>query len=94
MVIFKKHVTERDAGAHHSWIQTTHLSHETHKQELRKRSQIPMADDTIFEGLRHTYSIPGGFLGYSGHFDEGVIELVRRHPDVSTLLVSSTSSLR
>lgn len=83
MVIFKKHVTERDATAHHSWVQDTHLSHETRKQELRKRSQIPMADDTIFEGLRHTYNIPGGLLGYAGHFGEDVIELVRRHPDVS-----------
>jgi len=84
MVIFKKHVTERDASAHHSWIRDTHSSHEGHKQELRKRSQVPMADDTVFEGLRHTYNIPGtdGLLGYAGHFDEGVIELVRMHPDV------------
>ena len=94
MVVFKKHVTERDASAHHSWIQDTHSSHETRKQELRKRSQAPMAGDTVFEGLRHTYNIPGGFLGYAGHFDEGVIELVRRHPDVSLLNVSSLSSPR
>ncbi|KAJ9603959.1 proteinase B [Cladophialophora chaetospira] len=82
MVIFKKHVTERAASAHHSWIQDTHSSHEGRKLELRKRDQAPMADDTVFEGLRHTYNIPGGLLGYAGHFDEGVIELVRRHPDV------------
>ena len=83
MIIFKQHVTERDASAHHSWIQDTHSSHEGRKLELRKRSQTPMSDDTIFEGLRHTYNIPGGMLGYAGHFDEGVIELVRMHPDVS-----------
>ncbi|ETI23858.1 subtilisin-like serine protease pepC [Cladophialophora carrionii CBS 160.54] len=82
MVVFKKHLTERDASAHHSWIHDTHLSHESRKLELRKRSQVSFADDTVFEGLRHTYNIPGGFLGYAGHFDEGVIELVRRHPDV------------
>ena len=91
MVVFKKHVTERHAIAHHSWVQNTHSSHETHKQELRKRSQVPMTDDTVFEGLRHTYNIPGGFLGYAGHFDQGVIELVRRHPDVS--LLGTVSSL-
>lgn len=84
MVIFKKHVTERDAVAHHSWVQDVHISQESRKQELRKRSQTTLSDDTIFEGLRHTYNIPGGLLGYAGHFDEDVIELVRRHPDVST----------
>lgn len=83
MVIFKKHVTQRDASAHHSWVQDVHLSTVTRKQELRKRSQTIFSDDTIFEGLKHTYNIAGGLLGYAGHFDEDVIELVRRHPDVS-----------
>ncbi|KAI1614030.1 cerevisin [Exophiala viscosa] len=82
MVVFKKHLTELDAAAHHSWVQDAHLSQETRKQELRKRSQTAFSDDTVFEGLRHVYNIPGGFLGYAGHFDEDVIELVRRHPDV------------
>lgn len=84
MVVFKKHVTEQDAAIHHNWVQEVHLSRESSKQELRKRSQTTLlGDDTIFEGLRHTYNIPGGLLGYAGHFDEDVIELVRRHPDVS-----------
>ncbi len=87
MVIFKKHVTERAAVAHHSLVQDMHVSQQSRKQELRKRSQTTLSeDDTIFEGMRHTYNIPGGFLGYAGHFDEDVIELVRRHPDVSTLV--------
>lgn len=84
MVVFKKHVTERDATVHHNWVQDIHLTREGTKQELRKRSQSTLSgDETIFEGLRHTYNIPGGLLGYAGHFDEDVIELVRRHPDVS-----------
>ncbi|EHY60479.1 proteinase B [Exophiala dermatitidis] len=83
MVVFKKHVTERDATVHHNWVQDIHLTREGTKQELRKRSQSTLSgDETIFEGLRHTYNIPGGLLGYAGHFDEDVIELVRRHPDV------------
>ncbi|KAL2431933.1 Alkaline protease 2 [Exophiala dermatitidis] len=83
MVVFKKHVTERDATVHHNWVQDVHLTREGTKQELRKRSQSSLSsDETIFEGLRHTYNIPGGLLGYAGHFDEDVIELVRRHPDV------------
>ena len=52
------------------------------KLELRKRSLLPF-QESVFEGLKHTYHIPGRLLGYSGHFDEDVIEKVRRHPDVS-----------
>jgi cerevisin len=78
MIVFKKHIKERAATAHHTWVQDLHHN----KQELRKRGQSIFSDDDIFQGLRHTYNIPGGFLGYSGHFDEDVIEQVRRHPDV------------
>jgi cerevisin len=81
IVVFKKHVTEASAGDHHSWVQSIHLENENVRTELRKRSQIPLTTD-IFEGLKHTYNIAGDFLGYSGHFDDSVIEKVRRHPDV------------
>ena len=70
-------------------IQDIHLTKQVNKQELRKRSIISSDEDTIFEGLRHTYNIPGGLLGYAGHFDGDVIEQVRRHPDVSTLIYPS-----
>jgi cerevisin len=81
IVVFKKHVTEASASHHHSWVQDIHLESETQRTELRKRSQFPITDN-IFEGLKHTYNIAGNFLGYSGHFDDEVIEKVRRHPDV------------
>ncbi|KAL9107792.1 MAG: hypothetical protein Q9187_008375 [Circinaria calcarea] len=79
IVIFKKDVTQTSAAAHHDWVQDLHFETENTKTELRKRSQIPMMD--TFGGLRHTYNIAGSLLGYSGHFDEDVIERVRRHPD-------------
>ena len=82
IIKFKSHVSRKDAGAHHSWVQEIHSSSEHNKMELRKRDQFPM-QDTIFEGLKHTYNIAGGLLGYSGHFDDDVIEAIRRHPDVS-----------
>ena len=82
IVVFKKHVTDDGAAAHHSWVQDIHSSSEDSKMELRKRSQFPLTSE-IFSGLRHTYNVAGGLLGYSGHFDEDVIEQVRRHPDVS-----------
>ncbi|KAI9731698.1 MAG: serine protease [Cirrosporium novae-zelandiae] len=83
IVVFKDHVKEESAVAHQSWVQDLHLSTENTKTELRKRSQFPISPDDIFEGLKHTYNIPGSLLGYSGNFDESVIEQIRSHPDVS-----------
>ncbi len=83
VVVFKKHVTHEAANVHHSWVQDIHLNSQNTKIELRKRDQFPF-QDTVFEGLKHTYNIAGSLLGYSGHFDDDVIEQVRRHPDVSS----------
>ena len=83
IVVFKKHVTETAACDHHTWVQDIHLESENQRTELRKRSQFPITTD-LFEGIKHTYNIAGNFLGYSGHFDDSVIERVRRHPDVSS----------
>jgi cerevisin len=83
IIVFKKDVTDTAAAAHHSWVQDVHLEKQNTRTELRKRDQFPFSD-TIFEGFKHTYNIAGGFLGYSGHFDDDTIEQVRRHPDVST----------
>lgn len=83
IVVFKKHVTAEAAAAHHSWVQDIHSDVENQRMELRKRSQFPFQDE-MFEGLKHTYNIAGQLMGYSGHFDDSVIEQVRRHPDVST----------
>ncbi|KAL8733217.1 MAG: hypothetical protein Q9166_002234 [cf. Caloplaca sp. 2 TL-2023] len=79
IVVFKKDVSHKAATIHHSWIQDYHVEVEKTKRQLSKRSQTPLA---TFGGLKHTYNLAGGFLGYSGHFDEDVIEKVRRHPDV------------
>ncbi|KZF23044.1 serine-type endopeptidase-like protein [Xylona heveae TC161] len=82
IVVFKKHVSHTSAAAHHDWVQDIHLSSEDARTELRKRSQTPFTS-SVFEGLKHTYNIGNGaLLGYSGHFDENVIEQVRKHPDV------------
>lgn len=82
MVVFKKHVSEGAAAAHHTWVQDIHLTSQNVRTELRKRSQMPLLE-SVFEGLKHTYHIPGGLLGYAGHFDEDVLEQIRKHPDVS-----------
>lgn len=79
IVVLKKHVTHSLAAEHHSWVKDLHLSVQNKKKT--KRSQMPFVD-TVFEGLRHTYNIGGSVMGYSGHFDEDVIERIRKHPDV------------
>ncbi|KAL8836047.1 MAG: hypothetical protein Q9170_003060 [Blastenia crenularia] len=79
IIVFKDDVSHKVAAAHHSWVQDQHVEVEKTKRQLAKRSQIPL---TTFGGLKHTYNIAGALLGYSGHFDEDVIERVRRHPDV------------
>lgn len=84
IVVFKKHVTPASADDHHGWVKNIHLESQNTRTELRKRSQFPMGVDDIFAGIKHTYEIAGDFLGYSGHFDDAVIEQVRRHPDVSS----------
>jgi cerevisin len=88
IIVFKKHVTDNAAAAHHSWVQDIHLKNQNTRTELRKRDQFPFSD-TIFGGLKHTYNIAGGLLGYAGHFDDETIEQVRRHPDVSTVRMPS-----
>jgi hypothetical protein len=83
MVVFKKHVKESHAKEHHDWVQSIHTKSESERMELRKRSQFPITTE-VFDGLKHTYNIIGGMVGYSGHFDEETIEAIRRHPDVSS----------
>lgn len=81
MVVFKKHVDSANAKKHHQWVQSVHSQRETDRMELRKRSQVPVTTD-IFDGLKHTYNIVGGMMGYSGHFDDDTMEQIRRSPDV------------
>jgi cerevisin len=90
IIKFKKHVTESSASSHQSWIQKIHASKEDERMDLRKRGQIPLVDD-VFRGLKHTYKVGEHFMGYSGHFDDSVIEEVRRHPDVSLTVLHESS---
>lgn len=80
IIKFKKDVTGSSISDHHSWVQQIHGEGEQRRLELRKRG-LDVSND-VFSGIKHTYSIGDGFLGYSGQFDEDVIEQVRRHPDI------------
>ena len=86
MIVFKDHVTDAGAKAHQSWVQDIHEK-QMMKTELKKRGQTSLQEE-IYQGLKHTYSMPG-LMGYSGHFDEDTIERVRRHPDVEYIELDS-----
>lgn len=89
IIKYKKHVTKQQAADHHVWLNSVHSANqEAREMELRKRGQFPVAD-SVFEGLKHQYSIGGVFSGYAGHFDDETIESIRRHPDVSFSIHSS-----
>lgn len=81
MVVFKKHVKDSHAKEHHDWVQSIHTKNQE-RMELRKRGLLDDAAE-LFNGMKHTYDIVGGMMGYSGHFDDETIEEIRRHPDVS-----------
>ena len=82
IVVFKDHVSHVAAQQHHSWLSSVHLAREEDRRVSKRGLQLPFWEQA-FEGLRHTYNIPGSFLGYSGHFDESTVESIRRHPDVA-----------
>ncbi|QIW94761.1 hypothetical protein AMS68_000279 [Peltaster fructicola] len=81
IVVFKKHVNHNLAVEHHSWVNDLHVKTEQVKMDLKKKRGLSSVED-VFGGLKHTYNIAGSLLGYAGHFDEAVIEQIRRHPDV------------
>ena len=86
IIVFKKHVTHSAACNHREWVETQHTEIETAKKAKRGLSESLQEPFVTFGGLKHTFNIVGGLLGYSGHFDENVIERVRNHPDVSSTL--------
>lgn len=90
IVVFKEHVSPKGAEDHHTWVHTLHSEAENERAELRKRSSLDDWTDAVFGGLRHTYNSLDGFLGYSGHFHDDVVEQIRRHPDVAFVEKDST----
>ncbi|KAI4593460.1 serine protease [Pestalotiopsis sp. 9143b] len=86
IIKFKKHVSHDAAQEHHSWVQNVHTTSEEYRQtELRKRGLFSSGsdeDDVVYNGFKHAYKIGSDFLGYAGHFDDSVLNQIRKHPDV------------
>ena len=81
LIVFKDHVDHSKASDHHAWVNELHLANAAELKKA-KRDQFPMFDEA-YDGLKHIFHISEGFMGYSGHFAESVLEQIRRHPDVS-----------
>jgi cerevisin len=79
IVILKDNLSAPATNDHLLWVRNLHSTRENLRLELRKRGQEPQ----VFAGVQHTYTISGNPIGYSGHFDAGLIEEIRKSPDVN-----------
>lgn len=79
IVILKDNLSPLATNEHLSWVRNLHSMRENLRLELRKRGQEPQ----LFTGVKHTYTISGKPIGYSGHFDTGLIEEIRKTPEVN-----------
>ncbi|OAA63900.1 sublitisin-like protease [Cordyceps fumosorosea ARSEF 2679] len=84
IIKFKDHVDEPKAKSHHAWVSDIHSDGEQQRLELRKRGLFDSVEDA-FAGMKHSFDLGSGFRGYSGHFDDAVIEQIRNHPDVEAI---------
>jgi len=79
IVILKDNLSPTATNEHLSWVRNLHSIREELRLELRKRGQEPQ----VFAGVKYTYTISGNPIGYSGHFDTGLIEEIRKSPEVN-----------
>ena len=79
IVILKDDLSPLVRNEHLSWVRNLHSIRENLRLELRKRGQ----ESQLFTGVKHTYTISGNPIGYSGHFDAALIKEIRRSPEVN-----------
>jgi len=79
IVILKDNLSAPATNGHLSWVRHLNSIRENLRLELRKRGQEPQ----VFAGVKHTYTISGNPIGYSGHFDAGLIEEIQKSPEVN-----------
>ncbi|ATY62398.1 serine protease [Cordyceps militaris CM01] len=84
IIKFKEHVDEPKVKSHHAWVSDIHGDGQQQRLELRKRGIFDSAEDA-FAGVKHSFDLGSAFRGYSGHFDDAVIEQIRNHPDVEAI---------
>ncbi|EFR04333.1 proteinase R [Nannizzia gypsea CBS 118893] len=70
IVVMNDGMTDKDFDSHRSWV------NRTHRRRLVRRGAKAMT------GMKHTYRFPTGMKGYSGHFDEQMINEIAKRADV------------
>jgi cerevisin len=78
-VVLKDNLSPSATNNHLLWVQNLHSVRENLRLELRRRGQ----EAQVFAGVKHTYTISGNQIGYSGHFDAGLIEEIWKRPEVN-----------
>jgi hypothetical protein len=83
IVIFKKHLSLKTRVAHHRWLASEVSTYEAWNYGDQSSAQIPLEfRRPRLVGLKYTYDINGQLFGYSGQFDDVMIEKIQQHPDV------------
>jgi hypothetical protein len=83
IVIVRDHLSSEIRDSHHRWLEQTISRYNVRGGSEQSRAQIPFElKDSQISGLKHTYNINEQLVGYSGHFDDGLIEEIRRNTDV------------
>jgi hypothetical protein len=83
IVIFQDHVSPKSRDTHHRWLEATISTYNVRENNRQSAGQVPLGFNNLqASGLKHTYDINSQLFGYSGYFDDGIIEEIRRNPDV------------
>jgi cerevisin len=82
IVILKENLSPPATNEHLSWVRNLHSTRESLRPELRKRER---EEPQVFAGVKRTYTISGNPIGYSGNFDAGLIEEIRKSPEVNSI---------
>lgn len=77
IVILKDHLTNQDIEQHAQWINTL----------TRQQAMFDWLSPQIAShGIEHVYDTPH-IKGYSGHFDETILNAIRQSKDVSLTII-------
>jgi cerevisin len=80
IVVLKDHLSVSDIKEHASWINS--IASVNNKQNHHKISDW-LSPHAASAGIEHVYDTPN-LKGYSGKFDDYVLEAIRQSDDVST----------
>ncbi|KAH3669490.1 hypothetical protein OGAPHI_001611 [Ogataea philodendri] len=82
IVVFKNGVSSDSVDFHMSWLQDIHAQAlQAFESNPEEASTLGFTNESL--NLTQMFKISDFFSGYTGHFPESVVDLIRRHPDVA-----------